>query len=93
MKHRNAITIERSNNISQRAPSKNEIEMSIRTGKGSNKMVLQETLKLILQNRGQPLADFIRRCEAEGISLLFNQASTGRISGITYFYNGFKSKG
>ena len=56
-------------------------------------MVLQETLKRILQNRGQTLADFIRRCEADGISLLFNQASTGRISGITYFYNDFKSKG
>lgn len=93
MKHRNVITIERSNNVSQRAPSKNEIEMSIRTGKGSNKMVLQETLKRILQNRGQTLTDFIKRCEAQGISLLFNQASTGRISGITYFYNGFKSKG
>jgi relaxase-like protein/mobilization protein MobC len=93
MKRRNSITIERSNNISQRAPSKNEIEMSIRTGKGSNKMVLQETLKRILQNRGQTLADFIRRCEAEEISLLFNQASTGRISGVTYFCNGFKSKG
>jgi len=90
---RNSITIERSNYISQRAPSKNEIEMSIRTGKGSNKMVLQEMLKRILQNRGQTLADFIRRCEAENVSLLFNQASTGRISGITYFYNGFKSKG
>jgi hypothetical protein len=93
MKHRNSITIERSNNISQRAPSKNEIEMSIRTGKGSNKMVLQETLKRVLQNRGQSLADFIMRCEVEGVSLLFNQASTGRTSGITYFYNGFKSKG
>jgi hypothetical protein len=92
-KQRNSITIERSYNISQRAPSKNEIEMSIRTGKGSNKMVLQETLKRILQNRGQTLTDFIKRCEAEGINLLFNQASTGRISGVTYFYNGFKSKG
>lgn len=92
-KHRNSITIARSNNVSQRAPSKNEIEMSIRTGKGSNKMVLQETLKRILQNHGQTLPDFIKRCEVEGISLLFNQASTGRISGITYFYNGFKSRG
>jgi hypothetical protein len=92
-KQRNSITIERSNNISQRAPSKNEIEMSIRTGKGSNKMVLQEALKRILQNRGEIIPDFIRRCEAEGINLLFNQASTGRISGVTYFYNGFKSKG
>ncbi|PWK65782.1 relaxase/mobilization nuclease-like protein [Mucilaginibacter oryzae] len=92
-KHGNSITIGRSNHISQRAPSKNEIEMSIRTGKGSNKMVLQETLKRILQHHGQNIPDFIRRCEAEGINLLFNQASTGRISGITYFYNDFKSKG
>lgn len=92
-KHRNSITIARSNNVSQRAPSKNEIEMSIRTGKGSNKMVLQETIKRILQNRGLTLTDFIKRCEADGISLLFNQASTGRINGVTYFYNGFKSKG
>jgi hypothetical protein len=35
----------------------------------------------------------IIRCEQAGISLLFNQATTSRISGTTYFINDFKIKG
>jgi hypothetical protein len=67
-----------------RAPTKSEIEMAIRTGKPSDKMVLQKKLERLFVAKGISLL---------GIHLLFNQASTGRVSGITYFYGDFKSTG
>ena len=67
--------------------------MAIRTGKPSDKMLLQETLSRILKSGTLSLQDFIQQCEARNIYLLFNQASTGRISGITYFHDSFKAKG
>ncbi|MBD1394629.1 hypothetical protein [Mucilaginibacter glaciei] len=50
-------------------------------------------LEPIIYERKLTLQEFISRSEQAGISLLFNQASTGRISGITYFINDFKIKG
>ncbi|WP_462265726.1 relaxase/mobilization nuclease domain-containing protein [Mucilaginibacter sp.] len=89
------IAIEPGSYISQRAPTKNELEMVLRTGKASGKMVLQELLSGLLQNNGQPftLSNFINKGEQAGIRFLFNQASTGRITGITYYYGNFKSTG
>lgn len=89
----NNVTTEPNNNISQRAPKKDEIEMALRTGKPSNKMALQEKLKDLLSIKSLNLTELINLGEKQGINFLFNQASTGRISGITYFYNGFKAKG
>lgn len=77
----------------KRSPKKDEIEMALRTGQASNKMLVQEKLSLILNQPNRSMQDFIQHCEAEGIHLLFNQATTGFISGITFFYNGFKAKG
>jgi Relaxase/Mobilisation nuclease domain len=77
-----------------RAAKKDEVEMVIRTGKPSGKMVLQEKLKRILTTDTPiSLQDFISRAENAGIGLLFNQASTGRVTGITYYYGDFKSTG
>ena len=76
-----------------RAPTKSELEMVQRTGKPSDKMLLQEKLLRLVSKPGLSLQDFISKCEEQGIHLLFNQATTGRISGITYFYGGFKIKG
>lgn len=81
------------NKVTRRAPKKNEIEMALRTGKPSGKLLLQELLSQILQQQFLNMQDFIQQCEANGIYLLFNRASTGRISGITYFHENFKSKG
>jgi len=39
------------------------------------------------------LQDFIQQGEAKGIYLLFNQAATGHVSGVTYFHGNFKAKG
>lgn len=85
--------VQSSRRTRERAAKKDEIEMVIRTGKPSEKMVMQEIIRNLLKQRGLSLADFIKMGEEAGISFLFNQASTGRITGITYFHNGFKIKG
>ncbi|MDN3585007.1 relaxase/mobilization nuclease domain-containing protein [Mucilaginibacter flavus] len=77
----------------RRSPKKDEIEMVVRTGQASNKMLVQEKLSLILNQPKRSMQDFIQHCEAEGIDLLFNQATTGYVSGITFFYKDFKAKG
>jgi hypothetical protein len=96
-----AVPVERSSRVSGeryiqtplRAPTKSELEMVHRTGEASAKMELQERLLRLVSGPGISLQDFINKCEAEGIHLLFNQASTGRVSGITYFYGDLKIKG
>lgn len=86
-------TLEPNNRATQRSLTKNEIEKAVRTGIPSDKSLLQALLEPIIYQKHQSLQEFIKRCEQAGISLLFNQASTGRISGITYFINDFKIKG
>lgn len=89
----NEVKVLRKGSTSKRAPTKDEIEMVTRTGKASHKMAVQEKLSLILNQPGRSMQDFIRHCEAQGVCLLFNQATTGHISGITFFYEDFKAKG
>ncbi|MES2267919.1 MAG: relaxase/mobilization nuclease domain-containing protein [Bacteroidota bacterium] len=86
-------TIEPRNRATQRSLTKNEIEKAVRTGIPSDKSLLQAMLEPIIYQKHQSLQEFIKLCEQAGIYLLFNQASTGRISGITYFINDFKIKG
>jgi hypothetical protein len=75
-----------------RAPDKDELEMVQRTGRASRKMVLQEKVNsALLQSRS--LKSFINHLEQAGVQVLFNQASTGRVSGITYFMDDFMAKG
>jgi hypothetical protein len=87
------VTTGRNNKLSQRSLRKNEIERTIRTGIPSDKALLQAILDPIIYNNKLSLSEFIARCDKTGVSLLFNRASTGRISGITYFINDFKIKG
>jgi len=86
-------SIEKCNDVSQRAPTKDELEMVTRTGKPSEKMLLQELMNKFLRQKNINLQDLIIRGEQAGIHFLFNQATTGRVTGITYFHNGFKIKG
>ena len=88
----NGIAIKRRSYVADRPPKKDELEMVVRTGRPSDKMVLQEKLKKLLRN-DLTLPGFIIEAERQGIYLLFNQASTGRISGVTYFHGNFKAKG
>ena len=39
------------------------------------------------------MSQFINNLEKQSINVLFNQASTGRVSGITYLIPGFKIRG
>jgi hypothetical protein len=76
----------------ERAMTKNELEMIKRTDEPSFKLKLQITIKAILDKK--PTAgQFINLLEAKGINVLFNQASTGFVSGISYGYNGMQFKG
>ena len=89
----NLTTVAPSKDVTQRAAKKDEIEMVLRTGKPSEKMLLQEKLRQLTSQNNINLQTLIQQGEAQGIHFLFNQASTGKITGITYFHNGFKIKG
>ncbi|RWY48318.1 relaxase/mobilization nuclease domain-containing protein [Mucilaginibacter gilvus] len=87
------VAVEPSSSVLKKAPTKDEIEMIARTGKASERMVLQELMNSLLNRPGLTLQDMISIGEDMGINFLFNQATTGRVSGISYFHNGFKAKG
>ncbi len=73
-----------------RAITKDEMEMMKRTNSPSVKMWLQATIKKTLEdNPGKTVQEFIGALESKGINLLFNQASTGYVSGVSYGYEGF----
>ena len=93
VEHKSKVSLYQTNRTFSRAPKKDEIEMVIRRGKPSDKMLLQEKLTLLLKQRDLSMQDFVQQCEANNIYLLFNQQSTGRVSGITYFDGNFKAKG
>ena len=76
----------------ERAMTKNELEMMKRTDEPSAKIKLQVILKSIL-NVKLTTGQFIQRLEEKGINVLFNQASTGFVSGISYGYEGLIFKG
>jgi len=86
--------VKSSNEALDRAPSKDELEMIQRTGKLSDRMLMQERVKEAL-SKADSAIDFINRCKENGVYLIFNQSeSTGRISGITYIsVEGFVAKG
>jgi len=77
-----------------RAVTKDEREMMKRTKESSRKLHLQRIIKSVLENRpGITTGEFIRALESKGVRVLFNQATTGFVSGISYDYEGFPIKG
>lgn len=81
-----------SKQATERAITKNELEMMKRTDEPSIKLQLQELIKHILKDTPSP-EQFIKALEEKGINVLFNQASTGFVSGISYGYGGLQFKG
>jgi hypothetical protein len=78
----------------ERAMSKNELEMMKRTNTPSHKMAMQSIISDVLKSRNQMTTnEFISNLNARGIEVLFNQASTGYVSGISYSYKGITMKG
>lgn len=84
--------VQDSSSAEVKAPNKDEIEMVLRTGKASKRMIMQEIVAEALK-RSNALSDFIHNLRKQGVYVLFNQASTGRVSGISYLTNGFTAKG
>lgn len=76
----------------EKALSKNEIEMAIRTGNIPPKKILQDTIKAALKDKPD-FTDFINRLETAGISIYPNIASNGTISGISFGVNDITFKG
>lgn len=92
--HRLTITkgLDRSNKADVKTPSKEEIEMGLIEGKRPPRMVLQDTISEALADKPDT-ASFLDRLEDAGISVAFNKASTGRISGVSFGYAGIHFKG
>lgn len=78
----------------ERAMTKEELEMMKRTNQPSGKLALQEIIRNVLHS-GTRLStlDFVQALEDKGVRVLFNQAQTGYVSGISYSYKGFISTG
>jgi Relaxase/Mobilisation nuclease domain len=90
----NLVKVAPSKEAKERAMTKDELEMMKRTNTPSQKMQLQILIKDVLQSNGKILCkEFIKALEAKGIGVLFNQASTGYVSGISYSYQGIIVKG
>lgn len=78
----------------ERAMTKDELEMMKRTNQPSGKLALQEIVRSVLHSgRRISTADFVEGLEDKGVTVLFNQAKTGYVSGISYSYKGFVSTG
>jgi hypothetical protein len=78
----------------ERAMTKSELEMMKRTDEPSAKLKLQVLVKEVMESKSDlNLQTFISRLEAKGVNVLFNQASTGFVSGISYGYEGLQFKG
>lgn len=81
-----------SSQAQERAMTKDELEMMKRTDEPSVKLKLQVILKDVL-SRKPTAGQFINQLQVKGINVLFNQASTGFVSGISYGYEGMRFKG
>jgi len=78
----------------ERAITKDELEMMKRTNIPSHKLQLQTIIRNVLASKTKlTCSEFIQALETRGINILFNQASTGYVSGISYSYDGITITG
>jgi hypothetical protein len=81
-----------SKKASRKALSKGEIEHVLRIGKASVRTRLQEFIDNALKGKST-LREFVSRLMQDGVATKLNQASTGRISGISFSLDGVALKG
>jgi hypothetical protein len=90
----NLTEVVSSKQAQERAMNKNELEMMKRTNTPSHKMAMQNIISDVLKSKNQMSTnEFISKLEARGVNVIFNQASTGYVSGISYYYQGAVMKG
>lgn len=76
----------------QKAPTRQEVERSIRTDAPPPRLVLQQIVDAALSEPGS-VFDFIDRIEAAGAVARANVATTGRMNGFSFEMNGVPFKG
>ncbi|WP_411913323.1 relaxase/mobilization nuclease domain-containing protein, partial [Vibrio sp. 1579] len=76
----------------EKSLTSNEIQMAARTGEVPARAALQNILNEALTDKLDVFA-FIERCEAAGATVIPNVASTGRLNGFAFEYQGIKFKG
>lgn len=83
----NLTQVPSSTQARQRAVTKDELEMMKRTNTPSQKLKLQVIVRKILQDKNRLTTEqFIKALHKHKVNVLFNQASTGYVSGISYSY-------
>ena len=81
-----------SKDAERKALSKGEVELVLRTGEASVRVRLQEMVDAVLKDSTE-LEGFIGRLAERGVETRLNEASTGRISGISFRLEGVAMKG
>jgi hypothetical protein len=76
----------------KRSPSKQELEMIVKSGRASEKMVLQEMLADNLKQSAD-LDVFIRQCQKQQVEISFWKDQHDQVKGMTFFYQGLKMRG
>ncbi|MBA4053944.1 MAG: hypothetical protein C0490_04460 [Marivirga sp.] len=90
----NLTQVVSSKQAKERSMTKNEMEMVQRRNIPSHKMAMQVIIKDILESNKQMTTEqFISSLNAKGVAVIFNQASTGYVSGISYGYKGMVMQG
>jgi hypothetical protein len=90
----NLTQVVSSKQAQERGMTKNEIKMIERTNDPSAKVAMQVILGEVLKSEGQlSINEFISKLEERGVKVLFNEASTGYVSGISYSYQGMVMQG
>ena len=90
----NLTPVASSTQAKQRAVTKDELEMMKRTNTPSHKVQLQAIIKHVLAQKSKPTTkEFILALEKKKVNVLFNQATTGYVSGISYSYEGITITG
>jgi len=78
----------------ERAMTKDELEMMKRTNTPSQKMQMQVIIRDVFRGRRKmTCGEFIQALESKGMNVLFNQAATGYVSGISYRFQDLISTG
>jgi hypothetical protein len=72
-------------------PTKREVEMSLRTGDAPPRVALQQIVDTALETPGS-IFDFMDRLEAAGVGVRANVASTGKMSGFSFEWQGVPFK-
>jgi len=69
-----------------------EIQMSARTGEAAPKAVIFEVISEALKGGPQTVLSFVEKIEAAGVRVIPNIASTGKLNGFAFEYEGIRVK-